>query len=285
MSTPNPTESRIQEILQHTRALPIEFDRPLPHYRRTTTDLWNTRVIDEAFSTQLDAHMRVQHMARVNSMIMASLIATFERLLKELAAKCVDQLAHCVLDDRFDVFNLDGSGLAAHFEAKTLGNSLCESVVWHNCKDINDRFRTLLAPLFEKGQFYLFPAKNNQEPRSDQWRFNTLNIVWQLRHTIVHNVGVVTHSDAIKFRLLAKCNVQASCGLAPTRDDMLSVKRFLDDTAEFCNRRIGERLAKLLTEIHGDNPTLFVPAEIASQLARDFGIPVVVAGVQGQPPA
>ena len=47
--------------------------------------------------------------------------------------------------------------------------------------------------------------------------------------------------------------------LTPTRADLVSLKRFLDDTATVCNKRIGERLAELLTTIHVATPTLFTP--------------------------
>jgi hypothetical protein len=42
--------------------------------------------------------------------------------------------------------------------------------------------------------------------------------------------------------------------IRPTRDDIRYRKRFLDETAERSNRRIGERLTDLLTAIHGSDP-------------------------------
>lgn len=51
--------------------------------------------------------------------------------------------------------------------------------------------------------------------------------------------------------------------VAPTRDDMRYLKRFLDETAECSNRRIGERLADLLTAIHTTDPGLVSPQEVA----------------------
>ncbi len=106
-------------------------------------------------------------------------------------------------------------------------------------------------------------------------RYETLGVVWQLRHTIVHNVGVITQSDAIKFRLLVR---------APRRDDIRYLKRFLDETAERCNRRIGERLAELLTAIHASDPTLFLPQEVADLVTATFGFVLTVAGVAGTLP-
>ena len=43
----------------------------------------------------------------------------------------------------------------------------------------------------------------------EQWTYETLNIVWQIRHSVVHNVGVITQSDAIKLRLLTKQPVES----------------------------------------------------------------------------
>ena len=75
-----------------------------------------------------------------------NLIETFERFLKEVAAECVDCLADLVVDDRFDVFNkIQGSNLASHFRAGTLGKALCESATWLDCEEINKRFRNILA--------------------------------------------------------------------------------------------------------------------------------------------
>jgi hypothetical protein len=105
-----------------------------------------------------------------------------------------------------------------------------------------------------------------------------------LRHTIVHNVGVVTQSDAIKLRLLVRAPVAQMQVLAPTQDDIRYLKRFLDETAERSNRRIGERLAELLTAIHAMDPGLFAPQEMADGITRIFGFVCTVAGVAGTLP-
>src|SRR5207237_5593113 len=124
---------------------------------------------------------------------------------------------------------------------------LCESATWLDCDEINERFRKLLADPFQKeGRFHLFP-RQNQDPASERWQLETLAIIWQLRHTVVHNVGVITQSDAIRFRLLVRAQVPSMQVLSPTRDDIRYLKRFLDETAEASNRRIGVRLADLLS--------------------------------------
>ncbi len=68
----------------------------------------------------------------------------------------------------------------------------------------------------------------------------------------MQNVGVVTRSDAIKLRLLVRAPVTPLRVRAPTRDDLRYLKRFLDETAERSNARIGQRLADLLTTLHAD---------------------------------
>ncbi len=218
-------------------------------------------------------------------MILVNLVETFERYLKEVAAACVDSLARYVLDDRFNAFHVRGSALAAHFGVDTLGRSLCESAIWLDCEEINDRFRKLLADPFQKdGRFHLFP-RQTQDPASERWRFETLSIVWQLRHTVVHNVGVITQSDAIKFRLLVRAPVPSMQVLSPTRDNIRFLKRFLEETAEIANCRIGTRLAELHSTIHAGNPALFAPQGVADQLAQTFGFVHTVAGIPGVLPS
>jgi hypothetical protein len=215
-------------------------------------------------------------------MVLISLVETFERFLKEVAAACVDRLAHCVLDDRLNVFKIQGSGLAAHFGTGTLGKSLCESSIWLDCDEINERFRKLLSDPFQVGGqfFYLFP-RGNQQPAAEVWRYEPMNLVWQIRHTAVHNVGVVTQSDGIKFRLLAKEAVASPRLLAPTWDDLRFLKRFLDETAKSCNQRVGQRLAELLTTLHAGDPTLFSPQATADALTQTFGFSLTVAEAAG----
>jgi hypothetical protein len=62
------------------------------------------------------------------------------------------------------------------------------------------------------------------------------------------------------------------------------LKRFLDETVERCNQRVGQRLAELLSTIHADNPALFVPQEMADRVTRTFGFVLTVAGVAGTLP-
>lgn len=270
---------KIRDILSHVGPLPAEAGTPLAHYNRSSTDLWNLLLYVERNFAQLPLQPAAQtrHLGRLHGMIVVNLVETFERYLKEVAAACVDHIARFVLDDRFNAFRVQGSALAAHFETDTLGRSLCESATWLDCDEINDRLRRLLADPFEAGTFVLYP----KQPPDERERYDTLSIVWQLRHTIVHNVGVITQSDAIKLRLLARSPVTAARVLTPTRDDLRYLKRFLDETAARSNRRIGQRLAELLTTLHAADPTLFVPQEMADAVTRTFGFILPVAGAVG----
>ena len=72
--------------------------------------------------------------------------------------------------------------------------------------------------------------------------------------------------------------------VAPTRDVIRYLKRFLDEAAEQSNRRIGERLAGLLTAIHATDPGLFVPQAMADAVTRTFGFVLTVAGAPGTLP-
>jgi len=274
---------KIKDIVQHVEALPAEASAPLPHYRHTSTDIWNSLQYVERHFAAGNRYRSVaeRHIGRLYGMAFVSLAETFERFLKEVAAACVDCLAEFILDDRFNVFKIQGSALAAHIGTDTVGRALCEAGTWLDCDEINDRFRRVLADPFEQGNFYLFPKKAGQPPEDERWRFEPMSIVWQIRHTAVHNVGVITQSDGIKLRLLAKEDVQSPRMLSPTRDDIRYLKRFLDETAEGSNKRIGKRLAELLSTIYAQAPVLFVAQEIADDLTQTFGFPLTVGSAVG----
>ena len=280
---PTDLAQEIREMIAHVAPLPAEAGTPFAHFERSLRDVWNLLLYFERNLKRVTvqpAALRT-HMERLHGMLLVNLIETFERYLKEVAAVCVDSLARYVLDDRFNAFHVRGSALAAHFGADTLGRSLCEVAIWLDCEEINDRFRKLLADPFQKdGRFHLFP-RQSQDPDSERWRFETLSIVWQLWHTVVHNVGVITQSDAIKLRLLVRTAVPSMQVLSPTRDDIRFLRRFLAETAEVANRRIGTRLAELLSTIHAGNPAPFVPQEMADRIAGTFGFVLSVAGAPG----
>ena len=285
--TPEALTRKIKDILRHSQPLPDEAKAPILHYRRTAADIWGSLGYVERLVAERDRYKSVaeRHLGRLYGMALVSLVEALERLFKETAAECVDCLADLVADDRYNVFAIQGMTLASHFGAGTLGKSLCESSTWLDCEDINKRFRKLLSNPFQEGgqSFDLFP-KQNQQPEDQRWRFEPMNIIWQIRHTSVHNVGVITQSDSVKLRLLAREPVTAPRMLTPTRADLGYLKQFLDDTAAVCNKRIGERLAELLTTIHTATPTLFTPQTRADRLGAIFRLPLVVSTVTGAVP-
>jgi hypothetical protein len=275
---------KIKDILQHVRPLPDEAKAPILHYQRSGIDIVGLLAYIERAFGEGNRYQAVvdRHLGRLYGMALVNLVETFERFLKEIAAECVDCLADFVVDNRFNVFKIQGSGLAAHFGTGTPGKSLCESGTWLDCKEINDRFRDLLSDPFQPGDFYLFPQRG-QQPETERWRYESISLVWQIRNTAVHNVGVITQSDAVKLRLWAKEPVSAPHIFAPTRSDLNYLKRFLDETADLCNQRIGDRLAELLTLLHTQTPIL-VPQELADRVATIFRRPLQVAGANGVVP-
>jgi hypothetical protein len=110
-----------------------------------------------------------------------------------------------------------------------------------------------------------------------------LALLWQIRHTITHNSGVLTESDAAKLRLLVKVPVAAGVVLTPTKEDIRYMKRFLVEAAQQTNGRIGRRLAQLLTEILDGDATLFDAQDKANTISRQFGIALTVKGKVGRP--
>ena len=263
---------RLKRIPAHVADLPDEAEVPRLHYERSANDSWATLFYFERNLQRLHVHLAAseRHMHRLHIMTLLSLVGAFERFLKEVAAVCIDQVGQLVLDDRLDVFNLKGDAFAAHFDAGTMGKSLCESSTWLDCDQINKRFKKILADPFKDGAFQLFP-KNAPPPQSDRKRL--VEIVFQLRHSIVHNAAVITESDALKFRLLTRALIVGSRVLWPSKGDVWYVKLFLDQTVDELNAEIGDRLAILMTTLHADDPNLMDPATKAQELADLFRRP------------
>ena len=276
---------RVRDILAHGTTLPDAARCPILHFDLTTSDIWNTLKYFERKTQESPSQPIVasHHLGRLRQMALVSLIETLERLLKELAAECIDVLAPLTADDRFDVFRMKGIAIAGHYGTDTLGRALCEADTWLDCKTINDRFRDLLSDPFSLSpllpSFHLF----RQQPPDERERFDTLQLVWQLRHTVVHNVGVITQSDAVRLRVLSKKQVNPLV-IIPTKDDVRYLREFLMETAERCNQRVAERLAEVLTRIHSTDPTLFDTNERARHLANQFRHAVTVAGSTASPP-
>jgi hypothetical protein len=224
-----------------------------------------------------------RHLSHLRRMVLAELIQSFERFLKELASHCVDCLAPYTIDDRFEEFVPRRSDKIASFvNAPTIGKALCESDTWISNPSINSRFSSLLKESFGADWETLFP-QSNQQPTAERERALTLSILWQIRHNLAHNVGVITHADAIKFRVLVGGPISHNQRLFPTFNDLTYVTRFLSETAERTNRRVCDRLSQLLSSIHAIDPTLFDARAKANELAQRFSIPVTINGFVGTP--
>lgn len=277
---------KIREILAHTAPLPAEAESPIEHFSVTCADIDRTLDYFERKTDLSRSYPGVaeRHLGRLRQMALVSLIESLERFLKELAAECVNVLAPVTADDRLDVFTVKGSSIAGHFGTDTLGKALCEAGTWLDCESINKRFRDVLADASEEPQvlqpFHLFP----KQPGDEKARYETLELIWQLRNTVVHNVGVITQSDAVKLRVLSRESVTPLQTLNPTRHDLKYLLRFVDDIATRANQRVGRRLAEILARIHAQDPTLFDPAERAGHLATKFRISITLAGITQTPP-
>lgn len=238
----------ISQIPEHLGNLPTESARPVEHFQLDANGYWNLLRYFERKTGDGYPGPRERHVLRLRSMVVLGLVETFERFLKETAAICVDQLASRVLDDRFSELSGNARAMAEHFEEKPLGKALCEAATWLNSNEINTRFGKLLADPFGHSSFKLLPdpsPKNNP----DHWRRISIDILWQLRHSIAHNSGVITHSDAAKLRLLRRGIVDGHKILQLTNGDVWYVKLFLDDLASWTNARVAARLAQVLSRI------------------------------------
>jgi hypothetical protein len=268
--------AKIAEILDHVGEMPPEAESPVSHYILSSTAAVSMRryLLRKLKATGHHPATRDRHLVTLNNMVLVHLIQSFERFLKDLAAVCVDHLFDRTIDGRLDEPQVRGSSLAAHFAGSSPGKALCESGTWLGCRGINERFKDYLRhPTDAHSVFHVFA------PNSDTFR--VMNLIWQLRHTIVHNVGVITRSDAAKLRLLAKKKLPSPRVLLPTSDDLRFLEAYLDKQVEDINRRAGERLAEVLTVIHASDPSLFVPREEANLISKEFGFSLTVAGAVG----
>jgi hypothetical protein len=267
--------TKIVAILDHVGDMPPEAEVPIRHYVLSSNAAVNMRgyIMQKVKDTAHYPAVRDKHFVALNNMVLVNLIQSFERFIKDLAAVCVDHLFDRTIDGRFDEPQVRGSSLAAHFAGSSPGKALCESGTWLDCGGINERFKNYLRHPTNATVFHVFA------PNSDTFR--VMNLIWQLRHTIVHNVGVITRSDAAKLRLLAKKKLSSPRILLPTSGDLRFLQTYLERQAEDINKRAGERLAEVLTVVHASDPTLFVPQEEADAISKKFRLPLTVAGAVG----
>lgn len=275
----------VREALTHTSPLVAAADRPLVHFEDAASAGFSLiRYIGRRVRRQ-DSHAAVydRHMGHLRRMVLAELLESFERFLKEIAAVCIDFLAPFAADDRFDEFVPKTSGhVAAFVNAQSIGKALCESDTWLRHETINRRFRRLLKLPFGEPWEFLFP-EGNQPPASEQQRAKTLAVLWQLRHCCAHNLGVMTASDSMKFRMLVGAPVAANCRLSPSTDDLRFISEFLSETAQSTNQRIGRRLALVLEHVHQADVSLFDAQTKADEVSRRFAFAVTINGCTGSP--
>jgi hypothetical protein len=274
----------IAAVLAHTKPLPQEANSPLLHYRRKANDAHNLLAYVERNLSRVRTYQgpRDKHLRLLSRMTLLGVVEAFERFLKETAALCIDHVAPHVADDRFADFKVHGDRLAAHFGEGSVGMALAESDTWLDCESINRRFQRVLADPFRKDtKFFLVPSEHQE--RGEGWRHTTLEVVFQVRHTIVHNAGVLTKSDAAKLRLLLRRHVDAPRVLWPERDDVRSIKEFLDEMAQRATDRVAVRLGKLLDEFLVSDASLFTPSSKAQEIADRMQVPFEVGGVRAIP--
>lgn len=274
---------RIARIPEQVSELPTESASPIEHYKRSANDARNLVAYFKRQGTRANVYAGPfeRHLVRLRSYAFLGLVQSFERYLKELAAACIDQVGPLVLDDRLSAYAVPSRAVAAHFQEEGLGRALAEGQIWLDTDAINKRFRRLLANPFTDGDFNLLPRRRQGGDEEDRRR--AIDTLWQLRHSVTHNVSVITRSDAAKLRLLRREPVEAPKVVCFSDRDIGVVKQFLDELVEACNTRVAERLAELLTTIHADDNTLFVAANRADEVAQIMRTTVTVAGATAQP--
>lgn len=277
-----------QEILNaisNSTDLPSESSSPLEHYRRSANDAWNLVVYVKRNVSKVNHYPRPfdGHRGRLHAMCLANMVGAFERFLKEMAVVCVNNLKDFSLDARLDEFSLKGSVVAAHFNTQSVGNALCEANTWLNLEKVNTKFRILLADPFDKGSFFVFPVAPQQGSSDAVKRSKLIPAIFQLRHTLVHNLGVITESDATKLRHILQSPIEGNKVLRPSSWNVLQVKKILDEAAKDINARMAIRLAELLQKMHQENYLNLDPSLKAQDLATLFGAAVTISGHTASP--
>jgi len=276
---------KVREVLQHTSPLLPEAHSPIQHFESSANvGLLLIKYVDDHIDPQA-VYQAVydRHLGHLRRMVLAELLEAFERFLKELAIVCADQLAPYSLDDRFDAFAPKrAEQIAAFVTSGSIGRALCESDTWISNDTINKRFRSLLKAPFGADWEFLFPGSGQGTAPQIQ-RAATLAILWQIRHNLAHNVGVMTHSDSMKLRMLIRGSVESDRRLSPTTDDLRYVKRFLSETATDVNQRVGTRLAGILEGFHVADPALFDAQTRANELSQRFAFSLTINGHVGIP--
>ena len=137
---PTNLHQKVRELFQHTAPLHAQADRPIRHFERSVNSgsLLLNYIKDHIEPNDVYETVYEGHLGHLRRMVLAELIETFERFLKELAALCIDYIAPYTTDDRFDDFvPKRGDKIASFVNAPTIGKALCESDTWINNATIN----------------------------------------------------------------------------------------------------------------------------------------------------
>ena len=139
----------------------------------------------------------------------------------------------------------------------------------------------MLEPPFEDGNFALIEQLTSGTILGKQ---EILSVLWQLRHSIVHNFGVVTQSDAVKLSRLCKRQINGDVQLDIRRTDFWYVKLFIMEFAEAANSKVHTELQNVLTNHFMTSSDDADKLTKAQEVANLFGITTNVGGQTGTPP-
>ncbi len=101
---------RVRDVLGHTEPLGKESRAPITHYRRAVNvnialiDYIEHHLTERSKAGSLYVAIKTKYMTHLRRFVLANLIETFERFIKELATVCIDQLGSLVTDDRYNEF-------------------------------------------------------------------------------------------------------------------------------------------------------------------------------------
>ena len=283
MPTPQKFGEYIQQIPFRDQ-IPIA-DIPISHFRNDAAHAvrFVDYLIDLRKKTLVYDKGFQRHLKAISSLAFFQIVAAFERLLKDLASICVDEVAHLCIDDRLSDFKISGQDAAPHIADQTVGRALCESLTWHDLKAVNDRFRKVLSsnPHCSKlSDFHLFDMSPNNALNANSLRgqTTTLKVAFQIRHSIAHNLGTLTRSDGGKLQRILGRRIDSPKELDIDRKHVFYLQQFLSPMASEINQAVADRLGLVLTQFHSTSPSLIDAPERCQELAKLFLVPFTIAG-------
>lgn len=282
MPTPQKYGEYIQQIPHRDEA--EKADIPISHFKKDVAHAIRfvdylielkkkTPVYDKGFE---------RHLKAISSLAFFQIVAAFERLLKELAAICVDEVAPLCTDDRLSGFAIRGEDAAPHVLDQTIGRALCESQLWHNIDDVVKRFKKVLADNSEiikpwkPHEFKLFDV--DLKSPSLRGEIKSLKVMFQVRHTIAHNLGTLTRSDAGKLQRILGQRIDSPKELDIDRKHVYYLQQFLSPLATEINQLIADRLGQVLTQFQSTSPSLIDHLGRSKALAKLFQVSFTIAG-------